>query len=79
MLVQVFAQRESFVLTKRSDYSFECLSAQLEAKKNKIKEQREQKAKNVAKKLIVSAAQASRSNMFFCVQEGAFQLSTIMS
>ena len=73
MLVQVFAQGESFILTKRSDYSFECLSAQLEAKKNKIKEQREQKAENVAK------AQALRSNMFFRVQEGAFQLSAIMS
>ena len=41
---------KKLILTKNSDYSFECLSAQLEAKL-KIKEQREQKAQNVAKDL----------------------------
>ena len=41
---------KKLILTKNSDYSFKCLSAQLEAKL-KIKKQREQKAQNVAKEL----------------------------
>ena len=44
---------KKLILTRNSDYSFECLSGQLEAKQ-KIKEQREQKATNVAKELKVA-------------------------
>ena len=61
---------KKLILTKSSDYSFECLSAQLEAKQ-KIKEHHEQKAKNVAKEHKTRLPELSRKAMDFASERGA--------
>ena len=61
---------KKLILTKNSDFSHECLSAQLEAKL-KIREQREQKAQNVAKELKTRLSESSRKAMDFASERGA--------